>query len=328
MIKKNEKSGVTFADIWLGHTEKLWGKHWMKKVLDKINWNKFSYRLEKLYAADTGRPAWDPIVLFRCLILAQWFGLSDRDLEEAVEFRIDFRKFAGLRFEEEAPDATTFSTFRERILPIKDKLMEILNQQLEEAGYQIKEAVSVDATLVEAHSKPKGNDFSGDEEASWRGFPSKEIDTGSGNKTFSRRPALYGYKVNVSTSVKDGFVNALTICPASEHESKHFKELLTSKTKKVFADKGYYGCKKILKALGIKDGIQDKGFRNSPLTEKQTARNKTISAIRFVVEGVFGSWKQWYKWKKTKYMGLRRNHLAVILTSLSWNMKKLVFSSA
>ena len=26
-------------------------------------------------------------------------------MEEAVEFRIDFRKFAGLRFEEEAPDA-------------------------------------------------------------------------------------------------------------------------------------------------------------------------------------------------------------------------------
>jgi len=61
-------------------------------------------------------------------------------LEEAIEFRIDFRKFVGLGFEEEAPDSTTFSVFRERILPVHDKLFKILNELLEEAGYQIKES--------------------------------------------------------------------------------------------------------------------------------------------------------------------------------------------
>jgi len=55
MIKRNEKS-VTFADVWLNHTETRWKDHWMKKILDKINWNKFGYRLEKLYTADNGRP--------------------------------------------------------------------------------------------------------------------------------------------------------------------------------------------------------------------------------------------------------------------------------
>jgi len=327
MIKKQEDNKVSFADVWLSHTDKQWQKHWMKKVLDKINWNKFGYRLEKLYDKENGRPGWDPIILFRCLILAQWYGLSDRQLEEAIEFRIDFRKFAGISFDQEAPDATTFSVFRERLLPIKDKLMKIVNQQLEEAGFEIKEVVSVDATLVQAHSKPRG-DFPGDAEASWRGFPAKQVVDSNGNKCVARRPALYGYKINLGVDVKHGFVNQISLCPASEHESKHLKALLTTETRRVYADKGYFGCKKLLKKKRIKDGIQDKAFRNRPLTDEQVKRNKAISSCRRIVEGVFGSWKEYYDWRKTKYLGQAKNHFMAVVTALSWNMKKLAFSSA
>ncbi len=45
-------------------------------------------------------------MLFRCLLLAEWNGLSDRALEEALEFRIDFKKFAGLEVYAAVPDAT------------------------------------------------------------------------------------------------------------------------------------------------------------------------------------------------------------------------------
>lgn len=327
MIKKNSDPHVTFADIWLSHTDKLWNKHWLKKVAEKVNWNKFRYRLEKLYSKDEGRPAWDPLALFRCLILAQWYGLSDLQLEEAIEFRIDFRKFVGLGFEEEAPDSTTFSVFRERILPIYDKLLKILNELLEEAGYQIKEVVAVDATLIEAYSKPKG-DFAGDAEGSWRGFPAREITGKDGNKVLARRPALYGYKINMCASIKTGFISSFSICPAAEHESRHFKELLAPETEKVYADKGYFGCKKVLKFLSIKDKIHDKGFRGKPLTAQQIKRNKGISKYRIIVEGIFGTWKQWHDWHKTKYCGLVKNQLAVTIAAMSWNMKKLAFSSA
>lgn len=248
-------------------------------------------------------------------------------MEEAIEFRIDFRKFAGLRFEEEAPDATTFAVFRERIMPIFDKLLRILNTQLEEAGLKIKEVVAVDATLVEAHSKPRG-DFAGDEEASWRGFPSRTVVDASGNKALARQPALYGYKINLSASIKTGYVSDLSVCPASEHESRHLTELLGKETKKVYADKGYYGCKKLLKGSPIKDGIHDKGFRNRPLTKAQITRNKSISKLRGIVEGVFGSWKGQYGWVKTKYCGLAKNYLAATLTALSWNMKKWACSDS
>lgn len=326
MIKKDRDSTTTFADVWLSHTDKNWNKHWLKKVSEKVNWNKFGYRFEKLYDKENGRPAWDPIVLFKALLLAQWYGLSDRDLEEALNDRISFRKFVGIKWEEQSPDASTFAVFRERILPVYNKLLKILNQQLEAAGLKIKEVVAIDATLVQAHSKPCG-DFDGDKEASWRGFPAKEIIDNSGRKAFSRRPALYGYKINLSASVKTGYVNGLSVCPASEHESRHMEELLEKGTEKVYADKGYYGCKKLLKDLSIKDHIHDKGFKNLPLTKTQIKRNKGISKKRGIVEGVFGSWKRQYDWVKTKYCGLAKNWLAATLTALSWNMKKWAFSS-
>ena len=321
MIKREESSQGTFADVWLSHTEKKWGKHWLKKVRDNVNWNKFQYRFEKLYCENNGRPAWDPLVLFRCLLLAQWNNLSDRQLEEAVEFRIDFRKFVGLGWDEEAPDATTFCVFRERIMPIMDTLMRILNDQLKAAGFEIQKAVAVDAALIEAHSIPEG-EYGGDTEASWRGFPEKISVNDKMEVSVSRRPALFGFKANLSVSVGQGFVGAVSVCKASEHDSLHLEDVLSDETQTVYADKGYVGCKQILKSRGIRDGIQDKGYSRHPLTAAQISRNKRISHFRYIVEGVFGGWKQWYDWRKTKYMGLAKNTLAVTLTALAWNIKK------
>jgi len=321
MVKKEVVPKVTFADVWLSHTEKQWNKHWLKKVHDKVNWNKFRYRFEKLYSEGNGRPAWDPVMLFKCLLLAQWWGLSDRQLEEAVGDRFSFRKFLDLRWEEEAPDATTFCVFRDRIIKIMDKLMRIMEEQLKEVGFEIQKAVAVDATLIEAHSIPRGEE-KGDAEATYRGFTEKLIVNDRMELTIARRPPLFGYKANVSVSVAQGFVGAVSVCAASEHDARHMEELLSEKTKKVYADKGYVGCKSLLKARGIADYIQDKGASRHPLTAAQISRNKRISRVRYIVEGVFGSWKQWYGWRKTKYMGLVRNTLAVILTALSWNMKK------
>lgn len=75
-----------------------------------------------------------------------------------MEFRIDFKKFAGLDLDQAPPDATTFVVFRERIQSLWSKLLRRLNAQLDQAGYAVKKAIAVDATLVEAYSKPRKDD--------------------------------------------------------------------------------------------------------------------------------------------------------------------------
>lgn len=322
MLRENHAEELSFTQLALMRKNQRWNKHWLKTVLDTIRWDEFDSQFKKLYSKRDGRPAWNPLVLFRCLLLQKWYGMSDRQLEEALEFRVDFCKFAGLNFEEDVPDATTFVVFRNRIQPKWDSLLEILNRQIESAGFEIKKAITVDATLVSAHSKPCGNKQFFDNDGAWRGFPAKQIETEDGEKIVARRPALFGYKINLSTSISTGFINGFSVCKASEHETHHLLEFIRPATRVVYADKGYVGNRSELESRKIIDGIQAKATRNAPLSQLEISRNKKITSKRRIVEAVFGSWKQWYDWHKTKYIGLCRNCLAVALTSLAWNMKK------
>lgn len=255
--------------------------------------------------------------------------MSDWQLEEATEFRYDFRKFAGIPLDQEAPDVTTFVVFRQRIVHLWEELLEEINEQLEQNGYSVHKAVAIDVTLVEAHSKPKkikgdgaGGSSGGDPDGSWRGFPAKKTRDDEGSEVIARRPALYGYKVSLTASVKYGFVGKKTMSKASEHETHHMRKLIGRKTKEVYADKGFVGNRSTLKRKSIKDGIQAKSTRGHPLTKKEIARNRRITRKRRIVEGAFGSWKQWYDWRKTRFTGLARNILAVSVTEIAWNMKK------
>lgn len=327
MLKKKQER-VTFVDIAFQTTDERWNNHWLKKVQDLIDWTKFRRKLNRLYSEGEGRPAWNPDVLFRCLLLAEWNNLSDTQLEEALAFRIDYRRFAGLDLDGGVPDATTFVVFRKRILPIRDKLLEILNQQLEAKGYKVHAAVAVDASLVEAHSKPHrkpGDDDpgGGDPDASWRGFPTKKTTNDEGKEVISRRPALYGYKLHSSASVGTGFISEVKVTTAKEHEVTHGEDLLREETEVAYMDKGYTGLQLTLKEKGIRDGIQKKARRGHPLTKRDIERNKRITKYRRIIEAIFGGWKLWYRWRKTRFMGLVRNELAAEITAIAWNMKRL-----
>ena len=154
MIRKDDPE-LSFVDASLALIEKEWKSHWLNKLLRLVDLKPFERQFKKLYAQDTSRPTWDPVVLFRCLLLAEWNTLSDRKLREALQFRIDFRKFAGIPLDQEVPDDTTFVVFRNRIQHVWHRLHEELSRQLQKAGFEIHKAVALDATLVEAHSKPK-----------------------------------------------------------------------------------------------------------------------------------------------------------------------------
>jgi IS5 family transposase len=332
MLKNTVVNEISFADIAFSDAEERWSSHWMKMIGERVNWKPFEKRFRKLYSLDEGRPAWDPIVLFRCLLLAEWNTLSDRQLEESIAFRFDFRRFAGIPLGNKVPDATTFVVFRGRIQHLWDRLLGELNEQIECAGYRIHKAIAADATLVEAHSKPKKRKkkantddhkpTGGDPDASWRGFPAKKAVNDHGEEVIARRPALYGYKINLAASVNTGFVGMVSVCPANEHETHHLEELMSEDTDEVYADKGYVGKRGYLKSRRIKDGIQAKATRGHPLRQRDIQRNKRITHKRRIVEGVFGSWKQWYGWYKTRFMGLAKNQYAVSMTAIAWNMKK------
>lgn len=327
MLKANDGQS-SFVDVLMSHAEERYQRDWLCKVDELIDWYPIERRLFKHYSKNEGRPAIHPLIMLKSLLLAEWNSLSDRELSKSLEYRYDFRRFTGLPFEEVAPDDTTFVVFRKRIADDWKHLMEMVTEQLSKAGYQVHTAISVDATLVEARSKPKrdrdGNSKGGDSNGSWRGFPVKKSEDKNGNEVVSRRMALFGYKVNLAATVGTGFIADASVCTASEHETRHLTEFLRDETKVVYADKGYVGNREEVSRRNIRDGIQGKASRGHPLTRKDIERNKRITKHRRIVESIFGSLKQWYRWKKTRFMGLAKNQLAIALTAVAWNIKKWV----
>jgi len=327
MLGKRKVEEVSFADFVVQNKSDKWEKHWLKKADDLIDWRPFEKRLNKLYPSNEGRPSWEPLLLFKALLLSKWYNLSDRQLEEALEFRIDFCRFTGLTLDRSAPDYTTFSVFRKRIQPIWDKLLSIITRQLEKYGYAVQDCISVDASLIEAHQKPKkrdDKDQDGDSDASWRGFPKKELRTKDGGKEIARRPALFGYKLNMACTFDNQFISGFSLCKASEHETHHLMEFVNKDTKAVYADKGYSGKEEEIVSSGVRSFIQRKATRGNALTRKEINRNIRIGKKRKLIEAIFGTLKHHHHWRKTKYIGLERNSLAMAIQAISWNIKKLI----
>ena len=98
------------------------------------------------------------MVLFKCLLIGQWHGLSDPNLERALKVRLDFMLFCGLDLHAPVPDETTHCRFRNALVKggVHDDLLAEVCRQIEDHGLKPKEAEAaiIDATLVTCAVRP------------------------------------------------------------------------------------------------------------------------------------------------------------------------------
>ncbi len=84
-----------------------------------INWAPIETALLKNYPTGKkkkGPQAYSPLMLFKSLLLRNWFQIkSDAELESMINDRFSFKKFIGLAMGNPAPDSSTFSRFRRRL---------------------------------------------------------------------------------------------------------------------------------------------------------------------------------------------------------------------
>jgi IS5 family transposase len=88
------------------HVSKL-GKG-LARVKELVDWEKFRPILAGLYKNRTekgGRPNLDELVMLRALVLQNWYGLSDPELEFQLADRSSFQHFIGTSLQ--IPDFTT-----------------------------------------------------------------------------------------------------------------------------------------------------------------------------------------------------------------------------
>ena len=88
----------------------------LSQISDLIDWEPFRLILEEMYDNKSergGRPNYDVILMFKILVLQQWYGLSDLEVERQMADRISFMSFLG--FPGQFPDSRTIWLFKERM---------------------------------------------------------------------------------------------------------------------------------------------------------------------------------------------------------------------
>jgi IS5 family transposase len=288
----------------------------LERIDDLLDWSAFEARLSVIYSARKGRPSYPPLTMFKGLLLQQWYGLSDPGLEEALGDRLSFRRFCGLALDQAAPDHSTISRFRKQLArhDLSGALFEELGRQLDAKRLIVRQGTLIDATLVAAQAKkpPFGKEGGGtvDRDANW---------TRRGNKNH------FGYKAHIAVDQGSGLIRRQLLTPASVNDTVPADALIIGDEAAVYADKAYdsHARRARLRAAGIKDRIMHRANKHHPAVPRwQARRNKLIAPIRAAVEGVFGTMKRSYGYRRARYFNLTANAVHLDLLCIAINLRR------
>lgn len=287
----------------------------LDRIAALLDWAELERLMSGLRSAPTGRPGWPPLLMLRALLLAQWRGLSDPALEDALADRLSFRRFVGLPLDATPPDETTLCRFRGELarLGLTERLLAAVDAQLAARGLVLRRGTLIDATLVEADADvrkgPDGRPVTVEREA---GFARR------------RGRAFFGFKAHLAVDEGSGLVRRAILTPANVNEGLVADDLLLGDEAAVYADKAYDSAERRarLAERGLRDGIMRRGHPRRALTAEETARNRALVPIRSAVERVFGTLKRSYGWARVRYRGLERNAGHLDLLRLALNLRR------
>ena len=305
------------------------------KLNKLIDWSRIENKFKGLYKKDIedkgGERPYDPVKMFKAILIGQWYCLSDPALEEALSLRIDFMMFTGFELLENCPDETTLCRFRNRLIEKKlhKELFEEINFQLESFNLKIKESKGaiLDATLISSSARPKRQieiqeDRQEKPESKTKIIESKDPDSRWLKKG---KKFTFGYKGFVSVDEEKGYINNIKVTPANTAEVNQLEDLIKNeKSKRIYADKGYCSKKnrEILKDKKLKDGIMHKALPKKKLPFWSKIKNKLISKKRYKVEQCFGTLKRRFNFNRASYMGLAKVEAQFYFKSMCYNLLK------
>ena len=303
------------------------------KLHELLDWGAIRSQLTGLYQREVtgagGPEPYSPLGMFKLVLLGQWHGLSDAQLEQALRVRLDFMVFTG--FEPaagELPDASTICRFRNRLVKaeLDQKLLALINSQLEQRGLKVQGArgAIIDATIIPSAARPRQH-----VEGEGEGEQARVIDSADGDARWVKKgkQAFFGYRGHTAVDSQDGYVEHVQVHPANEAEINKLSEIvekLSPGVEAVLADKGYASRanRQWLTDRQIGDLIQHKGSAGKPVHHLLKQFNKQIGSIRFKVEQAFGTMKRRFHLARARYFGTAKVQAQMCWAALGMNLLK------
>jgi IS5 family transposase len=301
----------------------------LKRVAELVDWKQIESLLAGLRSGPMGAPAYPALALFKALLLQQFYGLSDPQLEEALADRLSFRHFLGLSLTDPVPDHSTIWRFREQLAKsgLAERAFALITGQIERSGFVLKRGTLIDASLVRAAvnapvppTTPAPPDADGrpasklvknplDPDAAW---------------TKKEGKYFFGYKAHVAMDQGSRIVRRVKFTAANVNDSVPADRLICGDEGIVYADKAYdsNARRALLKALGIRDGIARRSNRWHPTRPSVVRRNELISRARAPIEPLFALLKNVHRFARARYRGLVRNAGAFYLAITAMNLRR------
>ena len=274
-----------------------------------IEWAPIRKRLDEMFRNKTekgGRPNCDVIVMFKILILQQWYGLSDLEVERQIADRLSFMEFLG--YPDPFPDSRTIWLFRERMVKTgMDKIVwEELQKQLDAKGLKVKRGTIQDATFIEADpgssKKPRG-----DEPKTRR----------SRDGTWAKKgdEIHFGFKLHQKTDIDYGLMREIETTTASLHDSQID---LSAENEVVLRDRGYFG----VEAKGV-DFTMKRRTTDKPLGDLDKERNRLISKLRAPGERPHAVLKRVFDSGRVFVTTVKRVGVKMMVAAFTFNLYQL-----
>lgn len=259
--------------------------------------------------------------IFKCLLLQFMEDISDRELERFIRENNAAKWFSGFDLGESTPDHSVFGRVRNKIGT--SRLSEIfanLRNQLKAQGLISEVFTFVDAT----HLIAKANLWQERDKAialkyeklNNESLPKVAHDKQARIGAKSKNKFWYGYKQHTSVDMQSGLINKVAITPANVTDAQGFKHVAPN-SGAVYADKGY--CVEPCKITAKRKNIHLAAIKNNNMKDKNKDKDKWYTKLRSPYEHVFSQ-----RNKRTRYVGIAKNQFATFMSSICFNLKRLV----
>ena len=300
-----------------------------------------------------GRPSFDPVMMFKILVIQATNNLSDERTEFLINDRLSFMRFLELSLPDRVPDARTIWLFREKLTKagaIKT-LFKRFDATLREAGYIAMSGQIVDASLIAAPRQRNSGDEKNaikegripdewkekpaklrqkDRDARWtvKFTKAKPRENGSSPPVDLAIP-VFGYQNHVSIDRGFGFIRKWSTTDAAAYEGRQLREGLLDKTNTasgIWADTAYRSAanEEFLAKNGLVSHVHRKKPKGRAMPEAMRRTNAAKSKIRSRVEHVFAEQKDRMD-LFIRTIGIARATMKIGLANLVYNIKRLLF---
>jgi len=302
-----------------------------------------------------GRPPFDPVLMFKILVLQALYSLSDEGTEFQIKDGLSFQRFLGLGLDGTVPDATTVWLFRERLVKAKaiDKLFARFDAALTDRGYLAMGGQIIDATVVPAPKQRNTEEEKAaikagriperwkdrrakvrhkDRDARWSvKYIKAKVKEGADPTAF--KPVdlaipMFGYKNHIGIDRALGLIRTCDASAANAHDGARLPVLISpdNTASGVWADTADRSKKNeafLAKGMFTSHIHQRKPHRRV-MPERIARANSRRSAVRSAVEHGFAGQKH-RMGLVVRTIGIARARIKIGMANLAYNFQRLAW---